>query len=47
MLLGGASVKAVSDELGYANASSFSRAFARACGCSPRDWLKRERAAGR
>lgn len=40
MLAGGASVKAVSDALGYASAASFSRAFAQTAGASPRMWLK-------
>ena len=36
----GAPVKAVSDELGYASASAFSRAFTQVAGVSPRYWLK-------
>lgn len=39
MLRGGASVKTVSDELGYASAAAFSRAFAQVAGASPRGWL--------
>jgi AraC-like DNA-binding protein len=40
LLRGGASVKAVGDELGYASASSLSRAFAQTLGLSPRAWLQ-------
>ena len=40
MLVGGASVKAAGNELGYASAASFSRAFAQAAGSSPRAWLQ-------
>ena len=39
-LRGGASVKTMSDELGYASASAFSRAFTQVAGASPRAWLK-------
>lgn len=39
MLRGGASVKQVSDALGYASAAAFSRAFAQIAGASPRSWL--------
>lgn len=39
-LRAGAPVKAVSDELGYASAAAFSRAFAQVAGESPRAWLK-------
>ncbi|MBA4175363.1 MAG: AraC family transcriptional regulator [Leptothrix sp. (in: Bacteria)] len=39
MLRSGASVKKVSDALGYASASAFSRAFAQMAGASPRGWL--------
>jgi AraC-like DNA-binding protein len=39
-LRGGAPVKTVSDELGYASASAFSRAFTQVAGVSPRYWLK-------
>ena len=39
-LRGGAPVKTVSDELGYASASAFSRAFTQVAGVSPRAWLK-------
>lgn len=42
LLRRGASVKAVSDELGYASASSLSRAFAQTLGLSPRAWLNRQ-----
>lgn len=38
-LLQGASVKQLASELGYANPSALSRAFAARCGGSPRDWL--------
>lgn len=40
LLRSGRSIKATADELGYANASSFSRAFTQKVGVSPRDWLK-------
>lgn len=40
-LRGGASVKSVSDELGYASAAAFSRAFSQVAGASPRNWLRR------
>jgi AraC-like DNA-binding protein len=39
-LRGGLPVKTVSDELGYASASAFSRAFTQVAGVSPRAWLK-------
>ena len=39
-LRSGAAVKTVSDELGYASASAFSRAFTQVAGVSPRYWLK-------
>ena len=39
-LKAGASVKSVSEELGYASAASFSRAFAHSNGSSPRKWLQ-------
>lgn len=42
LLRRGASVKTVSDELGYASASSLSRAFAQTLGLSPRAWLNRQ-----
>lgn len=42
LLRRGAAVKTVSDELGYASASSLSRAFAQTLGVSPRAWLKRQ-----
>lgn len=35
----GRSVKAIANELGYANASALSRVFAQKIGASPRDWL--------
>jgi AraC-like DNA-binding protein len=39
-LRGGLPVKTVSDKLGYASASAFSRAFTQVAGVSPRAWLK-------
>jgi AraC-like DNA-binding protein len=36
----GRSVKAIADELGYANASALSRVFAQKIGLSPRAWLE-------
>lgn len=39
-LQAGRSVKLLAEELGYANASALSRAFAARTGLSPRDWLK-------
>lgn len=36
----GAPVKALGDELGYASASAFSRAFTQVAGVSPRAWVK-------
>jgi AraC-like DNA-binding protein len=41
-LRGGASVKTVADELGYANASALSRLFTQKLGASPREWLARQ-----
>ena len=40
LLRGGTPVKAAATELGYASASSFSRAFTQATGLSPRAWLQ-------
>ena len=40
MLLSGASIKSASEQLGYASAASFSRAFAQSVGVSPRIWLQ-------
>lgn len=40
MLLAGSSIKRVSEQLGYASAASFSRAFAQSAGVSPRAWLQ-------
>lgn len=40
MLRDGASVKQASDDLGYASAAAFSRAFTQAVGLSPRAWLQ-------
>jgi AraC-like DNA-binding protein len=37
----GRAIKTLADELGYANPSALSRAFAARLGLSPRDWLKR------
>lgn len=42
LLRGGASVKTVGDQLGYASASSLSRAFAQTLGVSPRAWLQQQ-----
>lgn len=39
-LLQGASIKQLASDLGYANPSALSRAFAARSGHSPRDWLK-------
>jgi AraC-like DNA-binding protein len=39
-LRSGRSVKFISDELGYANASALSRLFAQRTGASPRAWLE-------
>lgn len=39
MLLSGVSIKQASEQLGYASASSFSRAFVQSVGMSPRAWL--------
>lgn len=39
-LLQGASIKRLASELGYANPSALSRAFAAKSGRSPRDWLR-------
>jgi AraC-like DNA-binding protein len=44
MLLAGSSIKRASDQLGYASAASFSRAFAQSVGMSPRTWLQDRRA---
>lgn len=41
MLRRGASVKSISDELGYASAAAFSRAFAQRVGASPRAWWRK------
>jgi AraC-like DNA-binding protein len=38
----GRPVKALSDQLGYANASAFSRAFTERMGLSPRAWLQQQ-----
>lgn len=40
MLLAGASIKSASEQLGYASAASFSRAFALSAGVPPRRWLQ-------
>lgn len=40
----GRSVKVLADELGYANPSALSRAFAARTGMSPRDWLAKSQA---
>lgn len=36
----GVSIKQLAGDLGYANPSALSRAFAARAGCSPRDWLR-------
>ncbi len=41
----GGSIKMLADELGYANPSALSRAFAARVGMSPRDWLLQSQAA--
>jgi AraC-like DNA-binding protein len=41
-LRAGRPIKLLSDELGYANPSAFSRAFAAKAGVSPREWLRRD-----
>jgi AraC-like DNA-binding protein len=38
----GRSIKAIADELGYANASALSRLFTQKVGASPRHWLARQ-----
>jgi AraC-like DNA-binding protein len=38
----GRAIKALADELGYANPSALSRAFAARLGLAPRDWLKQQ-----
>ena len=40
MLLAGSSIKLASEQLGYASAASFSRAFVQSVGASPRAWLQ-------
>lgn len=40
LLRSGRSIKATAEELGYASASSFSRAFTHTAGVSPRAWLQ-------
>ena len=40
LLRSGQSIKAAANALGYASASSFSRAFAQTTGVSPRAWLQ-------
>ncbi len=40
LLRSGQSIKAAADTLGYASASSFSRAFTQTAGMPPRDWMK-------
>lgn len=41
-LRNGRPIKALAEELGYANPSALSRAFSARTGLSPRDWLKQE-----
>ncbi len=43
MLSAGSSVKTAAEELGYATASAFSRAFSQSVGLAPREWLKLHR----
>jgi AraC-like DNA-binding protein len=38
----GRPIKAIADELGYANASALSRLFTHKLGVSPRHWLQRQ-----
>lgn len=40
MLLAGSSIKLASEKLGYASAASFSRAFVKSVGVSPKAWLQ-------
>ncbi|WP_367065906.1 AraC family transcriptional regulator [Oryzisolibacter sp. LB2S] len=42
LLRQGQRVQQVSDQLGYASAAAFSRAFAQAVGAPPRDWLRQQ-----
>jgi AraC-like DNA-binding protein len=42
LLREGLSIKTAADRLGYAGASSLSRAFTQVAGASPREWLRRE-----
>ena len=39
-LRGGQSLKAIAEQLGYANASALSRLFVQKTGASPREWVK-------
>jgi len=43
MLLAGSPIKQASEQLGYASAASFSRAFVQSVGVSPRAWLQDRR----
>jgi AraC-like DNA-binding protein len=40
LLRGGEAIAIVAQQVGYQNATSFSRAFNRKTGLTPRDWLK-------
>ena len=46
LLRRGQQVQQISDQLGYASAAAFTRAFAQAVGAPPRDWLKAQWAQG-
>ena len=41
-LKNGQSIKLIAEEAGYGSESTLSRAFKSQCGCSPKEWLKRE-----
>lgn len=43
MLRGGNPIKQIAQRVGYADARSFARAFAQACGQSPTEWLASDR----
>lgn len=42
-LRSGASIKAIAEDVGYANASALSRLFTQKVGMSPREWLSAPR----
>lgn len=46
LLRQGKPVQIIADSVGYGSASALSRAFRARLGCSPRDWLQSDRAAG-